>query len=115
MSVSFLVLPALVALRTRLLSQAFDRLDVCHLWCSFAVVFLLCLLLPFFSFMVHFIYPACMTHTFWLVTYYATSATLITILYVQYVFANTSCTIFFTFGLSPLNMITSKINYNTFL
>ena len=34
---------------------------------------------------------------------------------IEYVSDNISCMIFITFFFSPLNMITSKINYNAFL
>ena len=92
MSVSFLALLALVTLRIRLLSQAFDYSAVCY----YGVALLLLLYVFFFVFISFLISlrdtlyffsnydlfdKSSRTYTFWLVIYYATSATVLIILY----------------------------------
>ena len=69
MSVSFLALLALVTLRIRLLSQAFDYSAVCYygvalllLLYVFFFFFFLCLFLSLFPFVIHFISLALITY-----------------------------------------------------
>ena len=66
MSVSFLALPALVILRIRLSSQAFDYSIVCYYGVALLLLlwffFFWCLFLSFFPFVKHFISSALMTY-----------------------------------------------------